>query len=268
MRPQLTEKNRVTIRIWTSQDNTIFPGTSSRGHVSLQLPSDLDLAIAATTEEDSNYISFHPKGPVITPAEADAYKKSCQLNKWIMDAKKFLKIIAPEFKTYEEDCHVSASLPEVTICLYNLNTKAMMKKFNELKQGADFSLFSPTNNYIQRLLDQGESCSSFAFRLLKAGGLTIPTTLSSEASSYFDPDKLLNVVLENKRQELNQFPYFRNFKFQRPIDFFEIEEVEEETKLPSPRAWYSFFQSRPKSTALAAAGATLLVAGAVYYFKN
>ncbi len=127
------KKDRVTVRIWTSEVNINNKGDSC-GHISV--------------ETGDTYMSLWPE--TLVTLGKDLLKK----------------IEKPEFKpNYAADFEAEGNRkPEVIIHFYTLNKKAILEKFDEFKKICDgWSMLGRKNS---------ESCASAAWLLLKAGDET------------------------------------------------------------------------------------------------
>lgn len=179
----LTEDNRTIVRIWTSGFNLKCRGENV-GHVSIQTPD--------------RYISLWPTQQGLG----------------------LFKPIPHIFNTYEDDLKDEERPSEITICLYSLNISRIEEKFD---------LFAGTDNKSgtlqgwtliggNRLINQnsGQSCSSLAYELLKAGGIydLISSTYSSRYASIVSPDSLVDALQDAKRYELKNHHETQAFTFE------------------------------------------------------
>lgn len=187
---QLTEDNRVIVRIWTSEFNTDHPGEDV-GHISLQ------------TINPANYISLWPKNQVH------------------LERRGMKLAVTPEFMVdYDADLAAEARPPEVIICLYGLNPFSMHEKFCAIKNDTKFQGWALIGKNL--LLNGGtaHSCTSLAYDLLQAGGIynEINSSFSSRFSSIVTPDQLVNAVKTAKIYELQEHPETTNFKFENETE--------------------------------------------------
>jgi hypothetical protein len=186
-RTRCQEGNRVIIRIWTSAYNKEFPGQNV-GHVSIE------------TRQPVGYMSLWPQ------EEPKQQTKDHG----------FFKKVAHEFKPdVNEDYKAEARPPEITVCLYSLNSELLFEKWeNEKAILKGWALIGHN-----RLINQGngDNCSGLAYRLLKSGGiyeqLISRGHFSSTFSSVVTPDDLGKAVYAAKQQELILHPETADFHY-------------------------------------------------------
>lgn len=253
------EKNRVIIRIWTSADNTQYPGNNV-GHISLE------------TQSPNAYISLWPVPWTLTQIEEyrrlqtkirdlqqqlqHQQAKALQTKVEKMSTELELKMLkyfgerdAMYHPCYEKDevrerdpqSSQQEAHPQLTICLYSLNSQNIVDKFAELQQKITTWRLMGSNLLVQKaealtqnlILNTKEiestvgkkkvdSCASIAYKLLKEGGIyrLVSSSYSSAHSSVVKPDELANMLITAKRNELKKFPETAKFVFadETPMD--------------------------------------------------
>ncbi|MBY0544283.1 MAG: hypothetical protein K2Q14_01910 [Gammaproteobacteria bacterium] len=138
----VTTENRVIIRIWTSAQNKLIPpillpgAGLPVGHISLETP-------------DQRYVSLWPQ-------DAASAREA------------ILSSVPSHLHTFEEDCEDEGRVPEVVICLYTLDIEAIQNTFREIATNLNGWTLLGGNQLFSKD-DQAHSCSSLAYRLLKAG---------------------------------------------------------------------------------------------------
>ncbi len=184
------EKQRVIIRVWTSSYNKTTPGTGDVGHISLEVENPHDGI--------TNYMSLWPEGePHKNPLIALFENRPSSFH-----------------TSYAEDKRAESNKnPQVVLCLYSLNTKAMVNKFKKMQaKTKHWTLFGDNI-----LLCKGDkhSCASLAYKILEAGGIyrLISNAYSSAYSSAISPDRLVHAVKEAKRKELDKHAVTKNFHY-------------------------------------------------------
>lgn len=171
-------EDRVIIRIWTSEYN-LGDGV---GHISIQTPN--------------NYMSLWPKG---------------HPSKGLMQ---YFEVRAYDLlQEFKHDVTLEERDPEFVVCLYSIEFEKIEDKFREFKKKLQGWTLLGSN----RLLNSGsaESCATLALSLLRAGGLLLE---DSCFSSSVTPDKMAEVVIAAKKQELLEHPETTNFKFDSETD--------------------------------------------------
>ena len=180
----VSEKNRVIVRIWTSAWNKEYQGIGDVGHASIQIGND--------------YISLWPKG---NPSGV---------------FKQFFENREKYFITYEKDLWLEENnKPSFIVCLYLLDMSAIKQKAEELKDNVEhWTLFG--NNCLLLKDDKTHSCSSIVYELLKEGGIYnfVASKFSAHYSSVVSPDNLISILKEAKKYEINKCPKIKNFKFE------------------------------------------------------
>lgn len=194
---KITADNRVIIRVWTSQWNKHHPGQNV-GHVSIE------------TESPKGYYSLWP---------TDQGKNQ---------GPGLFKPIQKEFKrTYQADRLAEDRDPELTICLYSLNIKGIIKKFNDIKDNlAGWRLVG--SNVLSRKLKSTnkESCASLAYRLLLAGDIDdLTSSHSSKAATIVSPDDLGGLIKDAKKVELKDYPETKKFTYEDETPLAEEKEA-------------------------------------------
>jgi hypothetical protein len=214
------ENNRVIIRVWTSWLNKSIPGAeNSVGHISIEIPNS------------NCYISLWPEG---SPNEKRI--------------KAIIENREPHFMiSYNDDYEAEEKHPpEVTICLYSLNTEKMEEEFNRLTQTTEnWTLFG--NVFLLKNSNQ-HNCASFAYEILKKGEIynLISPAFSTKYSSVVSPDALVSAIKAAKEQENTDYKETVGFKF------------DNETILPSKS-----YASSPAAFWGKTNGRTLMYSGAV-----
>ncbi len=176
----LTEDKRVIVRIWTSGFNLKRRGESV-GHVSIETPNHYMSLWPSREGKEKGFGLFQP-----IPHEFN--------NSYQADLK-------------DEDNRP----PEVTICLYSLNINRIEEKFNEFAgtENIQGTLQGWTLIGGNRLINEnsGQSCSSLAYELLKAGGIyaMISSTYSAHYASIVSPDSLIKALQAAKCYELKYY---------------------------------------------------------------
>ncbi len=189
---RMEEKNRVVIRIWTSEHNLETPGEDV-GHVSIE------------TAHPKAYVSLWPATPVDIKRSFSG----------------ILYAAPPDFKSnYQQDRVEERRNPEVTICLYSLNAHRLCEKFEEIKKSPKFKGWILSGGNIINN-HSGESCASLAYSLLETAG--IPKLLaegefSLDFSSISTPDDLAALVKTAKYREIQKHPETEGFKFQEETE--------------------------------------------------
>jgi len=180
------ERERVIIRVWTSQLNQQYRGENV-GHVSIE------------TISPASYMSLWPSRRGKTQGRG-----------------LFKPIEHQLMPDYSADEKAEGRAPEVTLCFYSLNTGNIETSFQSVSNDPDFQGWALIGN--NRLVNQGNahSCASLAYHLLKAGGIydLVASLFSSKFSSVVSPDDLLTAVTSAKRQELREYPETREFTFE------------------------------------------------------
>lgn len=181
----LDENDRVIVRIWTSGFNKVHPGENV-GHISIE------------SENPKRYYSLWPSKPTTT------------------DGLGLFQVISPELKQdYSADYRAEGRDPEVVICLYSLTGTHIETEFNGIKKNLQGWQLIGSNILSRSGGTAKENCSSFAYRLLKAGGIydSVSSSWSSKFSSIVTPDGLVDLVKSAKQYELREHPETQNFSF-------------------------------------------------------
>ena len=212
---RINKNNRVIVRVWTSEDNSQYPGEDALGHVSIEAKKDGD--------ESSTYMSFWPSIPptdAFTDKEKQEYKSANPVKRKVLSIKKYLKEVKADTEiTFEDDCCSEKCLPQVTLCFYSLDPNKIINAFHDKKSDTNFRFWG-TNLAIEELERVGrgdqqkaDCCASFAYKLLSAGGLQVSSSVASRHShsSYLSPDNLLPALIEAKQNEFKCFPNTRKF---------------------------------------------------------
>lgn len=181
------ENNRVIVRIWTSAYNKEFPGRNV-GHVSIE------------TTQPGGYMSLWPQ------EEPKEQKKDHG----------FFTTVAHEFKREaKDDYDAEARAPEITVCLYSLNSELLFEKWETEKGSLKGWTLIGSNRLINK--GNGNSCSGLAYQLLEQGGiydqLISRSRFSSTFSSVVTPDDLGRAVYVAKQQELALHPETAGFHY-------------------------------------------------------
>ena len=187
------QENAVIVRVWTSQFNKRHRGENV-GHVSIE------------TVSPPGYMS-------LWPSEAG---KASNMG--------FFQPIQHEFKPdYDADYEAEGRRkPEVTVVLYNLNPGKIYAEFqNVVDHFESLKEVGKSSGWVliggNQLINgkSGESCSSLAWRLLKAGGIydEISSSYSSTNSVVVSPDGLVNVLKSAKVYEQESYPDTKEFQF-------------------------------------------------------
>jgi len=212
--------NRVIIRVWTSEKNQQFPGQNV-GHISIETPE--------------RYMSLWPVP--FSQAQINEYQKAGTLKQ------QYLKYFMPRDSHYMRSCREDEQAegdvkPQVVICLYTLDRKAINMQFERLSQETKSWRLIGSNLLVQKLESvaetlvlhsttfqsevgkrQVENCASFALKMLKAGDIQQLVSLSenssfaSNTSSSVSPDQILDILLPAKRAELARYPETESFTF-------------------------------------------------------
>lgn len=215
----LDQLNRVIVRVWTSEENKLYPGNNV-GHISI--------------ETSREYMSLWPIP--FTKEQRTEYSQSKSLNQ------KYLKYFMerdPKFHvSYRDDYIAEGGIePQVTICFYSLDTHKMIDKFDTLKTSTDSWRLIGSNMLVEKLAESleeiksnlkffestkkskyKENCASLALKILIAGkiaDLLDSATLSSfgtKTSSAVSPDNLLDVLIPAKKRELSVYPETKEFR--------------------------------------------------------
>jgi hypothetical protein len=222
---KLDSSSYVVVRVWTSEDNKHFPGESV-GHVSIETSNGMYASLwpVEFTEEQKN--------------EHKGYRKLHQLYR-----KYFMERSSEYQHSYNDDYQLEGDKePQVTVCLYSLDVKSVEKAFNALKDditgwrlvGSNvfmqttekvvekkMSIFIENMNVETKVGKRDvDSCSSLAYKLLKAGGIyeLISGNYSSTFSSVVTPDDLLTAVIDAKLSEIKSHSETANYSFSGETD--------------------------------------------------
>jgi hypothetical protein len=146
---EIYDAKRVTVRIWTSAGNPKNPGRNV-GHVSV--------------EANNKYISLWPKQGTDTEGSA----KNTEGNG-------ITYAITHELPSLEKDLEYEDRAPEVIYCFYSLDPQKIVHEFEAInKHLKGWTLLG--------LCENGESCASLAYRLVKAGGIGTLAGKATEAT--------------------------------------------------------------------------------------
>lgn len=205
-RPFCNVENRVVVRIWTSAYNKDRPGENV-GHVSIE------------TTQPKGYMSLWPKAQPTQQGGSGLFKP-----------------IPHEFKqNVAEDYNAELRQPEITVCLYSLNSELLFEKWETEKIRLQGWVLIGHNRLINQ--GSGDSCSGLAYRLLESGGiyekLISRTYFFSTFSSVVTPDDLGKAVSVAKQQELSLHPETAKFQYVEETPIEELPIGKAEPKPPS-----------------------------------
>lgn len=199
---QLTENNRVIVRIWTSGmwgpfSGLDLPKGKDAGHATLQIPS-LNV-----------YVS-------LWPAREDG--------KAIKSGIKTLTTIRPPCfeDTPEADAdnegpdEVTPRLPEALLCFYSLDIERMQARFVEKKPQITGWKLAKLGFWGKSLENSTYNCSGIVTDILASGGIEplLEKRIPSFRQNVTDPDDLLRKLKYAKRKELTLYPETNQFEFQ------------------------------------------------------
>lgn len=212
----LAQDNVVIIRLWTSNWNFAHKGESV-GHVSIEIPK-----LHQPGQVGSGYFSLWPRQEGVDPAmclpanPAGHGLCSPRAGMLLTGYKRPGQVLPHDALRSVDgyyDLDFEGRVPEITICLYGLNVASINTEFEATKTRLEgWNLLG--NNC---LLNQGtgHSCSSYAYTLLKAGGIynLISSAHSSKFSSVVTPDGLSQALIRAKREETRLYPVTRNWVY-------------------------------------------------------
>ena len=165
------QNSRVIVRIWTSSANLIIKGAADVGHISVEI------------EASKKYMSLWPfQGSSIRNPETGEYQnKEPALEKANPWTELFSGVEAQDLTefTYEQDLALEENFPDIVLCFYSLSTLKIEEAYDRIVQthgGQKWALFG---------LGSAKNCASFAYGLLRDGGLdnfyTLPDRLVSSS---------------------------------------------------------------------------------------
>lgn len=221
----LSEDSRVVVRIWTSRDHPTLPGDNV-GHISLE----------TQVLNNHEYMSFWPLP--FTTEQIILFREEGKLEQKTL--RYFQERGSRLMGDYADDFKAEGGRKaQVTIVLYGLDAGSIVNKFNSLKDQATHwrllggnkvidTATKPKDTVSQKFFSNSgekvENCASFAYTLLKEGGLysEISSSFSSRVSVAATPDKLLDAAIEAKRFELKKHPETSNFNFAGETDIEQL----------------------------------------------
>jgi hypothetical protein len=214
------QSNCLIVRVWTSTENKDYPGEGV-GHVSL--------------ETKDSYLSLWPTA--FTPEQKEAYQQASPTQRKTL---KYFMERDPSFhQDYKTDVEAEGGTPpQVTVCLYSLDTDMIENEFEKLKRDTTSWRLIGSNLFVQKIESTAQAitansklfeskvgkhtvdnCASLALKLLKAGGISglidTPTysSVSTQTSSVVKPDNILKVIFPAKLTELEKYPDTEKLSF-------------------------------------------------------
>ena len=221
----------VIVNVWTNTKNKALPGAKRVGHISITTPKVYISLWPWIDRQNENGFFKGDKGPFASwPASYKPdYEQDCIMEGFasrrqvgamsIIEAGEIVYRHNPENDLYE---HVT-SLPRASndkyyaikpleanfrMALYSLDIHKIAFEFDDLQDSVTGWSLMGSGMFREIQKKTKESCSSLAYRCLKAGGMysNLKSGLSSQTCSCVDPEDLLRHVVAAKQKEVNKYP--------------------------------------------------------------
>lgn len=204
----ISKKNYSTAHVWVSR----FFERNNRGEINVDTEQEVDgkevfINQELKKEREGNYghVSVGSFGKTVFYA-----------SHWPgleRTAKGMIKtgVASIKDRKFQDDVKAEKPFKPISIKFYSLEQKKM---FNEYKKLAD-KLWSLKGDKI--VMSGVDNCSSFAYKILKAGGINELSSKCSELSSWFrfrplEPKDILECIKDAKKKELELYPKTKKYE--------------------------------------------------------
>lgn len=243
---------RTIVRVWTSKENSLFPGDNV-GHISIETPNSY-MSLWPVPFSTTQYFQYQQLSLQIKElkerlkTQEDNHlrlqieQKKIELNQTYL--KYYMQRDAKFQQSYLEDYVAEGNkAPQVTLCFYSLDIYAMEDSFHKLTSNTEGWRLIGSNYFIQKLEKTTETltlhsktieseigkrnienCASLALKILKDGGISKLVNIDSyssftlKTSSIVKPDDILELSIPAKLAELKSHPQTQNLHFQGETD--------------------------------------------------
>ena len=159
-------------------------------------------------------------GEQVGHVSLEIVKHQCYISLWPdLDQPRSPAEAEPKFHTLVDDMRAEGRNPESTFFIFSLDVESILKIYQDVKQRLE----------LWRLSSQAEnsdSCATFAFKLLKHGGIETlaPSVIGSSLKLLtFSPDGLCTYLIQAVKQERELYPNTINFEKTCKKPTFKIE---------------------------------------------